>query len=208
MSDIGRTIDLIVRDSLAPRLKAEGYKKRARTFTQESQDHVKVVNVQPSKWNQGTEGSFTLNLGIYFPAVADAIDWFPIKTYPKEHDCTIRERIGMLMPGGCDKWWQISPKSNLERIKAEVLEAWTTYGNPWISQVSDMNEAKLALIRKKDYFQAAGIALVQGDKKEAAELLQKAIQERPLAKAKFYSWGKKNNLLETDAQLVNQGDGE
>ena len=34
-------------------------------------EHTCIVNVQGNKWNQGDEGSFAINLGVYFPVIAD-----------------------------------------------------------------------------------------------------------------------------------------
>ena len=195
MSEIAKTIDEMIRNSLAPKLKASGFKKKARNFLLEQQDHTKVVNVQASQWNEGSEGSFTINLGIYFPEVADAIDWFPVKNHPKICDCTINKRIGVLMPGGCDSWWEISNDTDARTVQESILESWIQYGEPWISHVSDISKAKSELIKQKQYFQAAGIALVQNDRAEAKRLLEKELKNRPLAKSKLNAWGKKHELL-------------
>jgi hypothetical protein len=67
-----------------------------------------------SRWNQGTTGRFTMNLGVYFPGVAQ-LSWLPMpanKNRPSTHDCLLETRIGALTPNHQDYWWEIKPSSN------------------------------------------------------------------------------------------------
>ena len=74
MSEIGKRIDSIVRERLAPLLKKNGFKKKARNFYQEFPDRVEVINVQASQWNEGNEGKFTINVGVYYPEISKIIE--------------------------------------------------------------------------------------------------------------------------------------
>jgi hypothetical protein len=195
MSNITKAIDTVIQNSLAVSLNSDGYIKKSRTFLLILANHIKVVNIQASNWNRGSEGSFTMNLGVYFPVVAELIDVFQIKAYPKEYDCTIRTRIGMLMPDMCDKWWRITSNTIIESVETDLLNAWLYFGKPWLIEVSTYDGAKQGLIMSKRFLQAAGIALVQGRREEASELLKIGIKENPRGIDKLREWGKKNNLL-------------
>jgi len=87
VSEIARRIDEVVKADLATRLEAEGYRKSARTFHRTEADHTKVVNVQANLWNQGSEGSFAINLGVSLPAVA-GLSGGPVAhgRFPKQDD--------------------------------------------------------------------------------------------------------------------------
>ena len=98
MSEVARRIDEVIRTGLAPALKAQGYKKAARTFRRREPGHTLVVNVQGSSWNSDADGSFTLNLGVYFPTVVPFLDWMRAVERPTEPDCVVRQRIGFVMP--------------------------------------------------------------------------------------------------------------
>src|SRR5262245_58254178 len=106
MSEIADLIDTVVRLGLAPHLRSSGFKKHSRTFTFETGACTQIVNVQASQANIGSEGRFTLNLGVYFPAVAKRRVMVARGAYPKEYEGTLRARIGSLMPGNRDHWWE------------------------------------------------------------------------------------------------------
>ena len=71
-----------------------------------------------SQSNTSEEGRITLNLGVYYPAIARLSGTPPTTSLPKEYDCTLRRRIGTLMERGEDYWWRVddfrmTPKSRL-----------------------------------------------------------------------------------------------
>ena len=56
----------VVVAAFAPTLKAAGYRKQGARFREEvSHTVVRLVNIQSSPWNMGSEGQFTVNLGVY-----------------------------------------------------------------------------------------------------------------------------------------------
>jgi hypothetical protein len=136
LSAIAEKIDAIVREGLVEPLKQAGYTKRARTFHLKGDSIVRVVNVQGCKWNIGDTGQFTINLGIYLPHIVKCLREreLPPGKLPAEWDCTVRMRIGELMPAGQDYWWKIDISSDLSEIATEVKEAWINYGRPWLHQ--------------------------------------------------------------------------
>jgi len=121
MSDIAKKIDAIIKERLAPLLKNIGFKKKARNFYREFENRIELINVQSSKWNEGNEGQFTINVGVYYPEISEITDALPVKGMPKEYDCTVRERIGLLMPENKDKWWKIDSSSNDSEV-SEMLQ--------------------------------------------------------------------------------------
>jgi hypothetical protein len=56
-------------------LKKEGFKKRTRTFYCKHENHIELINIQASKWNEGNGGRFTVNVGVYteIAEVTDAL---------------------------------------------------------------------------------------------------------------------------------------
>lgn len=135
MSEISRIIDGVIKLSLAKTLKEEGYRKSARNFHLVSKTVVRMVNVQASQGNFGNEGKFTLNLGVYLPAIANFLsNGLGQGELPKEYQCTVRERMGELMPRHRDHWWAINPKSDLHAVAEEVNKAWLKCGKPWLDQ--------------------------------------------------------------------------
>lgn len=102
-------IDLIVREHVAPLMKRAGYRKTGRNWHRDSPPTVRVVNVQGSSWNCPDSAQFTVNLGLFFPAAAELASGEPVaaRNVP-EYACTIRQRIGLLMPQRSDMWWTLT----------------------------------------------------------------------------------------------------
>jgi hypothetical protein len=142
VSEIAKAIDQCIHLGLAPSLKQDGFKKTGRTFMRQIELCTQLVNVQASQSNIGNTGKFTLNLGIYFPTVEKLVKGTELGQPPKEYDCTLRQRIGQLMPEhGGDKWWSIDNHSDLKTISGEISAAWVSFGRPWIERYSQLGEA-------------------------------------------------------------------
>ncbi|HEY0158042.1 MAG TPA: DUF4304 domain-containing protein [Thermoanaerobaculia bacterium] len=115
MSEIATVIDTVIDRGLRRTLKESGFKKHGRTFVREAGAAAQIVHVQASQWNQGAEGNFTLDLGVYFPAVAERRGEVARGAYPREVDSTYRERIGYLLPEQNNRWWELTATSDLGR---------------------------------------------------------------------------------------------
>jgi hypothetical protein len=178
MSEIARTIDGIIRDGLAPALKEEGYKKKGRNFLIVSKEVIRVVNVQASQWNVGNSGRFTLNLGIHLPRIAKFTGNEINGQFPKEYECTVRKRIGRLMPQGKDHWWEIGEDTDALSLSLEVADVWKKLGSAWINQPWDRFDFLEKNLAKEGNDQAAIAAhLLQKNMKGAKEVLKKAVAE-------------------------------
>ena len=195
MSEIAKRIDSIIRERLSPLLKKNGFKKKARNFYREYSDRVEVINVQASQWNEGNEGKFTINVGVYYPEISKILEAPPVRGAPKEYDCTVRERIGLLTPEKKDQWWHVDDSANDLEISENVANQVEKICLPWLSEMSDLENVKNYAL-KNMAFVAAGIALFQGNREEASALIEKALKQKPLAKSKINSRGKKHGVVQ------------
>lgn len=196
MSDIAKRIDAIIKEGLAPLLKKEGFKKKARNFYRELENRIELINIQASKWNEGDEGQFTVNVGVYYPEISKITDALPVSGMPREYDCTIRERIGLLTPENKDRWWEIDSTSNDSEVSANVANQVQELCLPWLEKMSSLDAVKSAIANNNRAFVASGIALFQNNRVEAAAYLVKALKQQPLAKSKINAWGKKHGLVQ------------
>ncbi len=196
MSDIAKLIDDVVRRDLARRLKSNGYRKSGRTFYRIAGSHTAVVNVQASKHNLGLNGTFTVNLGVYFPDVATITNALPLTgAFPKEYDCTVRQRLGVLMTGSDDYWWVVNIDTDMGTIAETVAHTWSQHGQPWIERVSDLDAAHNELVSQNMFFVAAAISVLQGRRDEAAELVRKAESRQPMAARRIQQWAREHELV-------------
>jgi hypothetical protein len=174
MSAIANLVDAVLAESLVPALRAAGYRRAARTWRRVGPATTRVVNVQGSAWNSADEGRFTINLGLYFPALAPFVGWGRTAERPTEPDCQVRMRIGFLLPGGLDHWWTITPATDIIVLAGEVRDAWVRYGAHWMETYDDL-EAARPLVAKQYAYGAAAVSLALGDRAEAERLVRDAL---------------------------------
>lgn len=174
-SAIGKRINKVISAEIAPFLKSEGFRRKGRAFHRLHGQHVDVVSIQGSKWNSGSTGEFTVNVGVYYPAIAELYDPYRPDGLPEEYHCTLRERIGVLMTGNRDKWWKLGRFTNEEKLSHEVANAVRDFCIPWLAQMADPESVKANVPR----FVAAVFAFADGDATEARQLLMDSLDEAP-----------------------------
>ncbi len=194
MSEIGKAIDEIVKEGLSSLLKRNGFKKSARNFYRTHDNRIDVINVQASQSNYGDEGKFTVNVGVYYPSIAEITGAPPIKGMPKEYHCTIRERIGLLMDENKDMWWSIDSATDRSMTASDLASKVDALCLPWLDKMSDLDAVK-NWVSKRQPFVAAGIALFQEKRSEAKMFLEQSLEQQPMAKSRTTAWGKKHGLL-------------
>jgi hypothetical protein len=127
----------MIRDVLAPALRAAGFRGSGRRFVLPGSTTWLVVGIQKSRWNDATEVSFTVNLtaadrAAWSTARATA-SWLPeapsgIAIYPVGR--TIR--IGALLPPDRqDRWWTVRGGADPTRVGEEVAAAILGPGLAW-----------------------------------------------------------------------------
>ena len=119
----------IVQEPVTALLRAEGFKKKGRTYNRIVGDElIHVVNFQMGQYPIGNYvipgiresyyGKFTVNLGVYLPYVSQLERGSVAKRNYHEYDCEIRERLGTLAYGGQDVWWSLD---NSARATGELI---------------------------------------------------------------------------------------
>ncbi|HEX6052205.1 MAG TPA: DUF4304 domain-containing protein [Gemmatimonadaceae bacterium] len=220
--ELAKLVNRVVDEAIAARLAAAGFRRSGRTWRRYLDDGVvQVVNVQ---WSPGHEGEagFTLNAGVYFPALATSIADFPVTATPKEYDCHVRKRP--LIPGvsgwrvrvpGVAKpdpdlgdgfvraffaWLdrradQKAPKQR-ERATREMRESLERYTLPWLEQVSTLRGARDELLKRGPVLWGLHASIILGERDEAARILERELQRAdPVYAETLRAWGRANGLL-------------
>jgi Domain of unknown function (DUF4304) len=194
MSEISKRIDQIIGLELAPYLKSLGFRKAGRNFHRKDKQSIAVINIQASSWNEGGRGQFTLNIGRYFPAVAELEGARIGNEVPKEYECTIRERIGGLTPEKNDYWWEITPQVDNIAIANAVLQFVASYAIPWLARIESPTELLQELRMGFPSITAASVAILLGDMDEATSIANALLGRRPMANAHVNVWAKRNGV--------------
>ena len=151
MSEIGKAIDQVARDGLAGILRADGFRKKGRTWRRaQHPDVVHVINVQASTSNAGSHGQCTLNAGVYIPALAERLNTFPVTKSPSESECHLRRRPIVLAPGNIDGWISLdgADAASIATAATELRDVYERYGRPWLANHAELRAVRDALVRE------------------------------------------------------------
>lgn len=191
-------IDDVVARALVPMLREGGYRKDKRTFRRDSTECVQVVNVQASRWGSRTRQQFTINLGVFFPKVEEALAGFlPSRISPAgpaAYDCQVRQRLGMLMPEQRDIWWDVEDKQDPSPVSHEVGEAMKRFGVPWLDAMSSFEAARCAVVVWAPIY-ALGFDLAARDTDRAQQRFRELLTGNA-DPAKLRAWGRRHGLFE------------
>ncbi len=160
---IGSKIDYIAK-VLAEQLKPAGFRRRARVLLRESgegaQRCVQLVDLQGDTWNQGSDGRFTVNLAVCFPALLDlqkdlpGLEWLaqhgnPYSTALGPGGVTTRLSDAMgearsaawpeALRAGEDFWADIDARTDLADLARRLAAAVTDLALPWLERRSTLS---------------------------------------------------------------------
>lgn len=97
-----------------------------------------VIEFQRSTASTKTRLVFTINLGIVCGRLLDPEQ--PALDKATSIDAHLRQRIGMLMPGQPDKWWEITETTDAETLAEEVSTLVSSEAVPFVRRYLDTSD--------------------------------------------------------------------
>jgi hypothetical protein len=97
-----------------------------------------IIEFQKSVRNSGDRTLFTINLAVVCGALLEPEQ--PPLERARSFDAHLRQRIGMLLPGRPDKWWEITDATDADALAAEIGDLISNEGVPYVSRYLDVNE--------------------------------------------------------------------
>ncbi|HYD42494.1 MAG TPA: DUF4304 domain-containing protein [Anaeromyxobacter sp.] len=184
----------VIRVAVQPQMKRLGFRKSGATFRHDLADCTQVLNVQSSSGNTWAEARFTINVGVFFPAAQalgeGLIGSEPGPSGPFEYQCTIRKRIGALLPGGQDLWWTVRSGAPIDEVVRAVESAVRDAAIPWLNRVSSIEQARVEASRSA----AMVLAVLVNDLDTARAIAAEFATNRPDATF-LISWARRHGLL-------------
>ncbi len=119
----------MLRDELAPRLRGLGFKGSGHAFSIPDDAHWISLGFQKSQFSDGEALRFTVNVTVANKAVWARMrqerTYLPAKPAPNTlyGDYAWSRRIGQLLPGGQDQWWELRADSPDSRTVAALVAA-------------------------------------------------------------------------------------
>ena len=116
-----------LKNEIGPELRKLGFRGSGQVFEYKVDDWWAQLGFQKSQWNEAKTVSFTMNVSAIskkdWAAAISQKPQLPMKPSPSVHyGIGWQKRIGSLIPGGKDKWWEITPDSSLSNVSKEVIE--------------------------------------------------------------------------------------
>ena len=122
----------MLREEIAPRLRSLGFKGSGQSFSLPSESHWAIVGFQKSRFSDARSVSFTVNV-----TVVGRNEWetahakcrglsarpapntgLPPISAPSGY---WHERIGFLIPGNRDRWWNVAAQADTSEIAEAVV---------------------------------------------------------------------------------------
>lgn len=141
---------------IAALFKENDFKKQGNNFFKSNGSIGYCANIQNGKWNSAERVKFTINLGIYTDRFW--LEHYDFKnsgvtpSFPKEVECAVRERIGILLTQNEDRWYCITPDTDVMKLWAEIKHGITNYAMPFFAQYnteSDIVQESIYLSKRR-----------------------------------------------------------
>lgn len=219
VSEIGRLIDRIIAEAMGEPLASAGFRRSGRTWRRHLDDGtIQVLNIQGPRRNEGSEGSFILNAGVYLPALARRLGFFPVRDAPKEYDCHVRrrprrggeawtvrvpdptepeEKPGLF--GALASWLDRRAERRIlaqhERATRELRETVERHALAWLDRVSTLRGARDEFVERGPARWAVHASLELGERDEAVRILERAAaRSAPKQAEELRQWGREQGL--------------
>jgi hypothetical protein len=131
-------IDATIIKHVAPFLRSVGFRKKAHRFWRDAGPVLDVVTIQKSQWNDAEDGRFAINLGLYWFEIQQAIGRAAKATPPRDADCTVFQRLGIIACDGRDVWWTVREEADVSSAGADVVQKLRDHGLPWLERGHDI----------------------------------------------------------------------
>ncbi|WP_299488746.1 DUF4304 domain-containing protein [Acaryochloris sp. IP29b_bin.137] len=198
--EVTEKVNAVILEYASPTLKRLGFSKSGQRFWHRTQESIWVLEFQRGKYNQGSNGEFTLNLGVYHPVWAHAVIEIPrlsfmgpVKKKPAEQDCFIRERLDELygvpvhLRSKGSSWWGVSSHLRIPDLGDSVVSAIEEFAIPWFQRLNDLQSGVEYLDNRYSGLRNAWLYKVNamigmgllGETQRASELYKLARKDSP-----------------------------
>jgi hypothetical protein len=120
---VSKELKAVIEDTLAPCLKSHGFSRRGNDFLRPVEDQlVQVVSVQKSQYSSAAHVSWTLNIAVFAPELAEIRGFLPAEKTPAASGCFLSVRVADLLPReGVERefWYELGSDGFAELLEVE-----------------------------------------------------------------------------------------
>lgn len=126
----------MLREEIAPGIRALGLKGSGGTFVLPDPDHYLLVGFQGSQSSTADAVRFTVNLAVISKEAWEEgwQPWWGKPSATTQGPVGTYMRLGELMPEHDDLWWELAPGTDAAALAAEVVQAVQQFGLPGLME--------------------------------------------------------------------------
>ncbi len=103
-----------------------------------SEGNAGVIEFQKSSKSSAGAILLTVNVGVICGALLEP--WQPVVEKAKSSDAHLRLRIGAMLPGRLDKWWEITNATDGQTLQTEIANLIASEAAPYVKRYISTNE--------------------------------------------------------------------
>jgi hypothetical protein len=135
-----RQLSDFFKKSLAPALAALGFVAQGRVFRRAQGAALQMVELELGKYNDASQARFTVELGVCYPQLLEALAaleqfayFRPRLATPGITECVVRQRLGMLIEPPADCWWSCGAATAGLPAAEDIIALLSAHGLPWLA---------------------------------------------------------------------------
>ena len=134
-----KAFEAMLRDEIAPALRALGLKGSGQEFSLPSATHWALLGFQRDRWSNKSSVRFTVNIAVIrrdvWAKASAAHPWMGARPHSRDSGYAVtdselpgywHERIGLLMPRHDDYWWDVDRSTDTKKLAGEIVSAIVT----------------------------------------------------------------------------------
>ncbi|MEI7767716.1 MAG: DUF4304 domain-containing protein [Phycisphaerae bacterium] len=129
---------------VAPLLSSSGFHRTKLVWNRRLNGMTHVLDIQLSNGCIAEDCSFTVNLGVFFERVWQAVWDKPVARTIQEVECFPRLRISRLIGKGTfhkDVWWNLEAITDVDVVGSELQDILISKGLPFLDSLDSINAA-------------------------------------------------------------------
>lgn len=181
----------ILNGHVTPMLRRHGFEKfgkRNPAFHRTRDERIEIIDIQGDGQDRRYGGTFTVNVGVFFPTLDPIVSTHPVRDRPEESQCPIRARIGRLdtdgrvlpIPQWTDPWFDCGPTTDPSVVGPEVIQEIESRALAFLDRIATRQSLLEALHTEQLRIHptwVAAIAAWAGDPRFAERILERELQE-------------------------------
>lgn len=108
-----------------------GFRRRGGTWQLDSGECWQVVQFQVSRDSSVNTVIFTINVSVASKRLLVSEGKDPSRA-PREPECHVRQRLGLLPEVKADHWWQVDRTTDVDALRREITAALVWQAFPWL----------------------------------------------------------------------------